>query len=168
MPEDRENNNDKWIMVTSNSKTKKLLNIKSKPKLSICIFYALSTQRPHLLQSTQPCTANQQGQNHHNPRPTRAPQAKKNLPGASTSHKHYGGYAKVTICSLTTASPTLRTNAPPSPRVTPTMQDVWQSIPPWTAQPTNHHALPTWPQYTLWRGFCITSGHKKAKQEETC
>jgi hypothetical protein len=52
----------------------------------------------------------------------------KKLPDASTSNKHYGGYVKVTICSLTTASPMPRTNAPPLPRTTPTMQGVWQSI----------------------------------------
>jgi hypothetical protein len=33
MPEDGENNNDKWIMVTGNGKTKHLLNPKPKPKL---------------------------------------------------------------------------------------------------------------------------------------
>jgi hypothetical protein len=33
MPEDGENNNDKWIMVTDNGKTKNLLNPKTKPKL---------------------------------------------------------------------------------------------------------------------------------------
>ncbi len=33
MPEDRENNNDNWIMVTGNSKTNNLLNPKTKPKL---------------------------------------------------------------------------------------------------------------------------------------
>jgi hypothetical protein len=32
-PEDRENDNDKWITVTGNGKTKKLLNPKPKPKL---------------------------------------------------------------------------------------------------------------------------------------
>jgi hypothetical protein len=52
----------------------------------------------------------------------------KKLPGANTPNKHYGSYAKVTICSLTTASLTLRTNAPPSPRRTPTMQSMWQLI----------------------------------------
>ncbi len=54
----------------------------------------------------------------------------KELPNASTSYKHYGGYAAVTICSLTTASPTPRMNTQPLPRTTPTMQSVWQSIPP--------------------------------------
>jgi hypothetical protein len=33
MPEDGENNNDKWIAVTGNGKTKKLLNPKPKPKV---------------------------------------------------------------------------------------------------------------------------------------
>ncbi len=46
------------------------------------------------------------------------------LHNASTSNTHYGGYAKVTICSLTTASPKPRMNAQPSPRMTPTMQNV--------------------------------------------
>jgi hypothetical protein len=54
----------------------------------------------------------------------------KKLPNASTSNKHYSGYAKVTICSLTTASPKPRMNAQPLPRTTPTMQSAWQSIPP--------------------------------------
>ncbi len=52
----------------------------------------------------------------------------KKMPGANTSNKHYGGYTEVTICSLTTASPMLRTNAQPLPRLTPTMQNVWQLI----------------------------------------
>jgi hypothetical protein len=52
----------------------------------------------------------------------------KKMPGASTSNKHYSGYAKVMIFSLTTASPMLRTNTSQSPRTTPTMQSVWQSI----------------------------------------
>jgi hypothetical protein len=50
--------------------------------------------------------------------------------GASTSNKHYSGYAKVMICSLTTASPKPRMNAQPLPRTTPTMQRVWQMISP--------------------------------------
>jgi hypothetical protein len=33
MPEDGENNNDKWVTVTGNGKTKDLLNPKPKPKL---------------------------------------------------------------------------------------------------------------------------------------
>jgi hypothetical protein len=33
MPEDGENNHDKWIMVAGNGKTKKNLNPKPKPKL---------------------------------------------------------------------------------------------------------------------------------------
>jgi hypothetical protein len=43
----------------------------------------------------------------------------KKMPNASTSNKQYGSYAKVMICSLTTASP--------KPRI-PTMQSAWQSI----------------------------------------
>ncbi len=54
----------------------------------------------------------------------------KKMLGANTSSKHFGGYAKVTICSLTTASPTPRMNEPPSLRTTPLMQSVWQLIPP--------------------------------------
>jgi hypothetical protein len=60
----------------------------------------------------------------------RALQAAKKMPDAGTSNKHYGGYPKVTICSLTTASPKWRMNAQPSPRMTPTMQSVWRLIPP--------------------------------------
>jgi hypothetical protein len=52
------------------------------------------------------------------------------MPGANASNKHYDGYAKVTICSLTTASPTPRTNALQSSRTTPTMQSLWQLIVP--------------------------------------
>jgi hypothetical protein len=33
MPEDREKDNDNWIMVTGNGKTKHLLNSKPKPKV---------------------------------------------------------------------------------------------------------------------------------------
>jgi hypothetical protein len=33
MPEDGENNNDKWIMVTGSGKTKNLLNPNPKPKM---------------------------------------------------------------------------------------------------------------------------------------
>ncbi len=54
----------------------------------------------------------------------------KKLPSASTSNEHYSGYAKVTICSLTTVSPKPRMNAQPSPRTTPIMQSAWQLIPP--------------------------------------
>ncbi len=63
----------------------------------------------------------------------------KKLPGANASSKHYSGFAKVMIWSLTTASPTPRTNVPPSPTTTQKMQSVWQSIPPIhkvTNQPT--------------------------------
>jgi hypothetical protein len=55
---------------------------------------------------------------------------KKKLPDTSTSNKNYNGYAKMTICSLMTALPMPRTNAPPLPRATPTTQGVWQLIPP--------------------------------------
>jgi hypothetical protein len=68
----------------------------------------------------------------------RAPQAEK-MPDASTSNKHYGGYAKVTICSLTTTSPKHRMSAQPLPRMTPTMQSAWQSIP-----PTHNNQLTIW------------------------
>ncbi len=64
------------------------------------------------------------------PRPTRALQAAIKLPNTSTSNNHYGGYARVKICSLTTASPKPMMNALPSPRTTPTMQSAWQLIPP--------------------------------------
>jgi hypothetical protein len=53
----------------------------------------------------------------------------KKMPNTSTSNKHYGGYAKVTIRSLTTASPKPRMNAQPLPRTTPTMQSMWRLIP---------------------------------------
>jgi hypothetical protein len=52
----------------------------------------------------------------------------KNLPSNKTSNKHYGSYAKMTICFLTTASPTPRTNAPHSARMIPKIQSMWQSI----------------------------------------
>jgi hypothetical protein len=74
------------------------------------------------------------------------------LPGTSTSNKHYGGYAKVTVCSSTTASPTPSKIAPPLPRETPTMQGVWQLILPMhnaANQPSGlSNAAAIWP--TAW------------------
>jgi hypothetical protein len=67
---------------------------------------------------------------HSYPQAHKSTAGSKILLGASTSNKHYGSYAKVTICSLTTLSPKPRMNAQPSPRMTTTMQSVWQSIPP--------------------------------------
>jgi hypothetical protein len=64
------------------------------------------------------------------PQAHKSTEGSKKLPNASTSHKHYGSYAKVTVCSLTTASPKPRMNAQPLPRTTPTMQSAWQLIPP--------------------------------------
>jgi hypothetical protein len=121
MPEDGEKDNDNWITVTGNGKTKNLINPKPNPKVHNA-FAILS----------QPDTPTHYGA----PRPTQEindnkpsyPQAhestedSKKLHDISTSNKHYGSYAKVTICSLTTASPKPRMNAQPPPRTTPTMQ----------------------------------------------
>ena len=76
----------------------------------------------------------------------------KKLPDAGTSNKHYGGYATVTICSLTPASPRLKMNTQPLPRMTPTMQSTWQLIPPMHNTTNQLSGLPNadkiWP--TAW------------------
>jgi hypothetical protein len=84
------------------------------------------------------------------------------MPGASTSNKHYGGYATVTICSLTTVSPKLRMNAQPSPRTSPTMQNTWQLIPPMHNSTNQLLGLPNAAKYGLLLGLRVQLNNQKA------
>jgi hypothetical protein len=115
-------------MVTGNGKTKKLLNPKPKPKLHNAFAVHSQPNTPTYYNALGPA---QQMDNNRTiiPLCPRAHFRQQKLSGASTSNKHYGGYVKVTICSLTTASLTPRTKALPSPRAMPTMQGMWQLIP---------------------------------------
>jgi hypothetical protein len=155
MPEDGEYINDKWIKVKGKGKIKNLLNPKPNPTKCIMHLPYCPNLMPLL---TTTCSAR------HNKLTTTKPSyplahksaaGSKKMPGASTSNKHYGGYTKVMIFLLTTASPTPRMNAQPSPRMTLTMQSMWQSIPPMhnvTNQPlgsTNMAGI----QPTAWAAF---------------
>ncbi len=113
--------------MTGNGKTKTLLN--PKPNLKVHNAFAI------LSHPTPPLTKTRSAQ--HNKSTTTKPSyppahkstaGSKKMPGASTSNKHYGGYKKVTICSLTTVSPKPMMNAQPLPRMTPTMQSMWRLI----------------------------------------
>jgi hypothetical protein len=78
--EDGENDNDKWITVTGNGKTKKLLNPKPKPKLHNA-FAILSQPNAPTYNNVPSLTKQMDGdKNHHPPRPMRAPQAAKKCP----------------------------------------------------------------------------------------
>jgi hypothetical protein len=127
MPEDGENVNDKWITVTGNGKTKNLLN--PKPKLKVHNSFSIHSQpnaptHYNRLSPTQQINNNKPSY----PQAHESTAGRKKLSNSSTSTNNYGSYAKVTICSLTTASPKPRMNAQPSPRRTPTMQSMWQLI----------------------------------------
>jgi hypothetical protein len=128
MPEDGEND-DKWITVTGNSKTKSYLTPNPNPNCIMHLPYSLNPTPPPTMMrpslhnkwtTTKPSC----------PQALESTAGSKKLPSASTSNNHYSAYAKATICSLTTVSPKLRMNAQPSPRKTPTMQSAWQLIPP--------------------------------------
>jgi hypothetical protein len=128
MLEDGEND-DKWITVTGNSKTKNYLTPNPNPNCIMHLPYSPNptppptTMRPALHNKwtmTKPSC----------PQAHKSTAGSKKLPGASTSNKHYSAYAKVTICSLTTVSPKPRMSAQSSPRITPTMKSAWQLIPP--------------------------------------
>jgi hypothetical protein len=127
--EDRENNNDKWIRVTGSRKTKKLLNPKPKPKLHNAFAILSQPNAPTYYGAS--CPTLQIDDN------------KTIIPPGPQEHRRQQIFARLQHIKqtlqqlsksddlfLATASPTLRTNAPPSPRTTPTMQCVWQSIPP--------------------------------------
>jgi hypothetical protein len=127
MPKDGENNNDKWITVKGNSKTKNY----STPNQNLnCIMHLPYSPNPTPSPTTtcQALHSKWMMTKPSYPLAHESTSGSKKLPGASTSNKHFDGYAKVTICSSTMASPTPRTNTPPSPRTTPTMQGMWQSI----------------------------------------
>jgi hypothetical protein len=61
----------------------------------------------------------------------------------------------------------LRTNAPPLPRATPTMQSMWQLILPMHNATNQPLGLPKAAAIRLPLGFCIQSDYKKAQQEQT-
>jgi hypothetical protein len=128
MREDGENN-DKWITVTGNSKTKSLLNPKPKPKSHNA--FAILSQPDTPTHYNAPSLRNKWTMTKPScPQAHESTAGSENLPGASTSNKHYSAYAKVAIYSLTTVSPKPKMNAQQLPRTTPTMQSAWQLIPP--------------------------------------
>jgi hypothetical protein len=97
-------------MVTGNSKLKNYSIPNPTPK---CIMHL-----PYSPNLTPPLTTTCSAQ--HNKSTTTKPSypqahesttGSKKLPYVSMSNKHYGGYARVTICSLTTASLKPRMNA---------------------------------------------------------
>jgi hypothetical protein len=102
-------------------KQKKILNPKPNPKVHNA--FAILSQPNALTHYDAPCPTQKINNDKtiipFGPREHRRQQK---LHNASTSNKHYSGYAKVMICSLTTASPKPRMNAQPLPRMTPTMQ----------------------------------------------
>jgi hypothetical protein len=122
-PEDRQNDNDKWITGTGNGKTKHLLNPKPKPKVHNAFAILSQPNAPTYYDGPSPTQQMNDNKTIIPPGPREHRRQKKML-GAIRSNKHYGGYAKKTVCSLTTASPKPRTNAPPLPRMTPTMQSM--------------------------------------------
>jgi hypothetical protein len=127
MPENGETDNEKWIRVTGNGKTKTLINPKPNPEVHNA-FAILSQPNAPTHYNTLRLTQQINNKKPSYPQAHKSTTGSKKLPDAGTSNKHYGGYAKVKICSLTTTSPKPRMNAQPLPRTTPTMQSMWQSI----------------------------------------
>ncbi len=163
----RREHKDKWITVAGNGKTKNLLSPKPKPKLHNA--FAILSQPNAPTYNDAPSPAQQMDDNRTIiPPGPREHCRQQKLPGASISNKHYCGYIKVMICSSTTASPMTRTNTLPLPRATPTMQGMWQLIPPMhnvANQPLGSPNMATiWP--TTWIPHSM--GLKKAKQEQIC
>jgi hypothetical protein len=143
-------NDDKWITVIGNSKTKNLVNPKPKPKVHNAFAILSQPGAPTHYNVPSP-TQQMDTTKPSSPQAHVSTAGNKEMPGA-TSNKHYGCYAKVTICSLTTASPMPRTNALPLLRTTPTMQSMWQSILPMHNATNQQLGLPNvakiWP--TAW------------------
>jgi hypothetical protein len=104
MPEDGENDNDKWITVTDNGKTKKLLN--PKPNFKVHNAFAILSQpdAPTHSNALNPAQQTDDNKTIIPPGP-REHRRQQKLPSASTSNKHYSDYTKVMICSLTTVAP---------------------------------------------------------------
>jgi hypothetical protein len=122
MPEDGENNNDKWITVTGNGKAKNLLNPKPNPKVHNAFAILSQPNAPTHYGVLSPTQQIDDDKTIIPPGPQEHCRQQKKSPNASTSNKHYGSNAKVIICPLTTASPKPRMNTQPSPKMTPTMQ----------------------------------------------